>query len=406
MTIGYKVRRTWFAGALGVVFAAVSGSCPAWADSTVRPIVVGLDADMSAGTRPAGEALRRGIILALKEINRAGGVLNRPMQLEIRDHRSNPARGIDNMEDLAQIEDLVAVIGGAHTPTAIATLDTVHRLQIPYLIPWAAGTRIVQNGRTPNFVFRVSAPDDMVGPYLIRAATERGFKRPGLLLWNTAWGRSNEEAMIGALEERGLKAAGIEWFNTSESNMTDQIRRLIERGADVVMLVAGPRDGAVAVQSMARMDAAERLPIISHWGIALGNFYELTANILPDVDLSFLQTFSFVRPPVPARAQRLYDAYCAEFKDCDKPELLPVPGAIAHVYDLVHLLAKAVKKAGSTDREKIRVAFENLGRHDGIMRRYDPPFTEERHDALDTSSFILCRFGPNGAILPIPAADG
>ena len=49
----------------------------------------------------AGEAMRRGALLAINEINKSGGVFGRPLELVVRDHRGNPARGVDNIESLA-----------------------------------------------------------------------------------------------------------------------------------------------------------------------------------------------------------------------------------------------------------------------------------------------------------------
>ncbi len=79
--------------------------------AATAPIIVGLDADMSSGSAPAGEAIRRGAVLAIREINSAGGVLGRPLKLVVRDHKGNPARGLDNIEDFAKDDNLVAVIG-------------------------------------------------------------------------------------------------------------------------------------------------------------------------------------------------------------------------------------------------------------------------------------------------------
>lgn len=393
---------------LALAVAPLTGPQGARADQTPGngPIVIGLSADMSASTAQTGEAILRGIQIAMKEVNESGGVLGRRLSLEVRDHRNNPARAIDTIDEFARTENLVAVMGGPHTPTAIAELEPIHRHGIVYLGPWAAGTKLVQNGHDPNFVFRVSAPDRLVGPFLIGKAIERGFKRPGLLLWNTAWGRSNETAMVQALHERGLEPAGIEWFNTSEADMSAQLDRLAEQGADVIMLVANPDDGVVAVRSMANRPAAVRAPIISHWGITIGTFYQQTADILAGIDLSFLQTYSFLRPPAAEKARKLYSAYCAEYPDCQAPEHLPVPGAIAHAYDLVHLLSRAIEKSGGTDRAKIRDAMENLEAFEGAMGRYDPPFTAEAHDALKPELFILCRYSKDGAILPMNPAGG
>ena len=369
--------------------------------AAAAPIVVGLDADMSAGAAQSGEAIRRGIVLAMEEINANGGILGRQLELVIRDHRGNPARGIDNINEFAELPGLVAVVGGIHTPVAVAELEVIHSNKIVYLAPWAAGTSIVDNGYDPNYVFRVSVRDQLAGGFLVGQALERGYRKVGLLLWRTAWGRSNEQAMTDALAEQGLEPAGVEWFNTATPDVTEQIARLAAKGAEAVMLVANPIDGAVAVRSMAGLESTARLPIISHWGITGGEFHRAIAAEIAEIDLTFLQTFSFVSPPIPARAQRLQGAYCAKFQDCGAAANIISPAGTAHAYDLINLLRLAIEKAGTTDRDKVQAALESLERYDGIMRDYNPPFTAERHDALDRSSFTLSRFAADGGIVPV-----
>lgn len=382
------------------ILLSVANITPAPA-SPDKPIIVGLDADISSGAAQSGEAIRRGILLAMDEINATGGVLGRQLELTIRDHRGNPARGIDNIEAFAQMEDLVAVVGGIHTPVAIAELETIHRHEIIYLGPWAAGTPVVENGFDPNFVFRVSVRDEFAGGFLIEKALERGFKRPGLLLWRTNWGRSNEKAMTAALDRLATQPAGIEWFNSGQKDISHQIQTLLEKGADVIMLVANPGDGLTVVRNMAARPTDARLPIISHWGITGGEFYNAAPEEISSIDLTFLQTFNFSDPPFPKRADKLYNAYCAKFGDCTQPENVKSPVGTAHAYDLIHLLKMALEKAGSTDVKKLHAALESLDRHEGLMRNYDPPFTPKRHDALDATSFQLSRYAENGAILPV-----
>jgi len=168
----------------------------AFAVADDRPVLIGLDADMSSLSAKSGEAIRRGVVLAMDEINSAGGVLGRPLKLMVRDHRGNPARGRDNIEELAAMADLVAIVGGIHTPVALYELETIHRAGVLYLGAWAAGTPIVDNGFDPNYVFRVSVRDSFAGPYLVAAAKRAGHERLGLMLERTGWGRSNEKAML------------------------------------------------------------------------------------------------------------------------------------------------------------------------------------------------------------------
>jgi len=98
-----------------------------------KPLLIGLDADMSSASAESGEAIRRGRAVAIDEINEAGGVLGRQLELVISDHRGNPARGVDNINSLTNMDDMLAVMGGLHTSVAMAELKIVHQKNMLYL---------------------------------------------------------------------------------------------------------------------------------------------------------------------------------------------------------------------------------------------------------------------------------
>lgn len=365
-----------------------------------RPLVIGLDADMSGGSAQAGEAIRRGAVLAVEEINAKGGVLGRPLTLEVRDHRGNPARGVANMKAFAANPDLLAVIGGLHTPVALEELDIVHQENIVFLVPWAAGTDIVSNGRDPNFVFRVSVRDEHAGAFLVEQALRAGFERPGLLLEQTGWGRSNEQAMQRALADHGRPPADVQWFHWGTQDTSLQLDRLILAGADVILLVANAPEGAVAVRSMLSRPGSEQRPFLSHWGITGGDFCSRVGPDLFQIQLYVLQTFSFAQPSRTDKARQVLDRYQKRFGPLAGPDHVPAAPGTAHAYDLVHLLALAAEQAGTPDRAAIRDALENLGIYKGLVRTYDPPFTPRRHDALTSRDFRISCFGPGETLAP------
>ncbi len=111
------------------------------------------------------------------------------------------------------MKDLVAVVGGLHTPVAQHELRAIHEAGVIYLGPWATGTEIVDNGYHPNFVFRVSVCDECAAGFLVREALKRGHARFSLALENTAWGRSNERAIRGVLADHALAPVEIGWFH-------------------------------------------------------------------------------------------------------------------------------------------------------------------------------------------------
>jgi branched-chain amino acid transport system substrate-binding protein len=408
-----RVELTWRAGSGFLFFPAVIVwvmslmvvvymALPALASSEkTTPILIGLDADISSASAQSGQSIFRGARIAVEEINARGGVLGRSLSLEVTDHRGNPLRARDNMTQLAAMPDLVAVLGGLHTPVALEVLPIVHEQGVPFLIPWAAGTLVVENGYAPNFVFRVSVRDSFAGKFLVQAAFARGFRRPGLMLENTGWGRSNHQAMTQAMASRNMDAASVQWFNWGVKDLSPELAAMGAKGADILLLVANAPEGQVLVRSMAALPPEQRLPVISHWGISGGEFACQVKEDLTRVSLTFLQTFNFAAPPFPDRADALFRAYRKLFPGIEDRLDIPAAPGLAHAYDLVHLLARAMEKAGTTERSAVRDALETLDRHAGVMADYHPPFTPDRHDALGPASFQLARYNHRGQVVPV-----
>src|SRR5918997_4399924 len=90
---------------------------PAAAQETVK---FGLVAAMSGQSAKSGEAIVRGLSIAIDEINAKGGVLGRKVELVVRDDESNPAKGAVAARELVQRERVVALFGGLDTPVSIA----------------------------------------------------------------------------------------------------------------------------------------------------------------------------------------------------------------------------------------------------------------------------------------------
>lgn len=370
-------------------------------DKTPSPILIGLNADMSASLALGGEALRRGAIIAIDEINKAGGVLGRPLDLLVRDHRGKSDRGVDNINALATFKDLVAVMGGIHPSAVSAELEAIQQNSLLYLEPWATSRDILNSDRTSSFVFGVAAGDEYAGAFLVDAAFERGYRHLALVVWESAWGQSNRIAMRAALEALGSAPTSAVSLGKATSSVTDQLEAARLAGADVVMLVAPPHGAAMTVRDMASLPPARRLPVIAHLGFIPNDFHQDIEDHLSAVDLTFLQTFSFLDPPFPDRAERVLSGYCTQFDVCDAPDSVVAPGATAHAYDLVHLLARAIDGAGTTERDQVRQALSTLKRHDGLVRRYEPPFTDDNRDAMGREDLWLAAYDRNGVIVPL-----
>ncbi len=382
----------------GLVLALIAVTAiPAisWSQSK-PPIPVALVAAMSGGSALSGEAIKRGLSVAIDEINARGGLLGgRKVELVIRDEEGNPAKGVTAARDVIEREKAVVVFGGLHSPVSLAMLPVFHELHVPYMGTWAAATAITRNGRTPNYMFRVSANDDIVDHFLSTYVAETLRKqKAGVILENTPWGASNQEGLGKWLAKVGVNAVGFEKFNWGDPDMSPQLLRLKNAGADAVVMIANAPEGAQVVKSKAKIgwDA----PVVSHWGISGGRFAELTGDLSESV--VFVQTYTFFGKQSDV-GQRVIAALKAKY-GVKGPEDILAPVGTANAYDAMHLVALAIDKAGTTDGPKLRDALENLGEYRGLIKTYRRPFTPEEHDALSSSDYVLVTWR-HGQIVPV-----
>ena len=381
---------------LGIIILVVSvlffGSKAIAADK----IKVGLIASLSGASAKSGEAITRGLTIAIDEINAAGGLLGRQVELLRRDDEANPAKGLIAARELIQREKVALLVGGLQTPVSLAVVPYVNQARIPYMGPWAAGTPITRNGAKENYVFRVSAVDEMVDIALVeRAISAHGAKKPGMILINNPWGESNEKGLLAALKARDMENAGIEKIEISDIDAVPQLTRLKQAGADTLFMVANVGPSAQIMKSLERM--GWDVPVISHWGPAGGRFSELAGKRAKDVEM--IQTFTFSGNDNP-KAAAIFEKLKQTFPEIkSEADVTPAVG-IANAYDAMHLSALAIKNAGATDGPAIRKGFYAIREYDGLIKKYEVPFSPEQHDALGASDYLFTRF-IDGAIVPI-----
>ena len=385
-------RRLW-PQAVAATTLGLLMSTPALA---VEPIKIGLVAALSGQSAKSGEALTRGLTIAIDEINADGGILGRPVELIRRDDESNPAKGMLAARELIQREKVTVLFGGLDTPVSLAIVPLVNQMKVPFMGAWAAGTSITQNGASDNYVFRVSAMDEIVDEALVQyGIDEYGMQKPGMLLINNPWGESNEKGFRHALEQRDMEWAGIERIEGSDLDVIPQLTRLKNAGADTLLMVGNVGPSAQVVKSLDRM--GWDVPVVSHWGPAGGRFSELAG---PNADrVHFIQTYVFTENNS-AKGDEVLSALKARYPEIQSlADITPAVG-IANAYDAMHLSALAIEKAGSTDGTAVRDGFYAIDSYAGLIKNYSTPFTPEQHDALGPQDYVFTHF-VDGSIVPV-----
>jgi branched-chain amino acid transport system substrate-binding protein len=379
---------------LAATTLAALSSPQAFAQETIK---IGLVTALSGQSARAGEAITRGMSVAIDEINAKGGLLNgRKLELVRRDDEGNPAKGVVAARELIYKEKVAVLFGGLDTPVSLAIVPIANQEKVPFMGPWAAGTPITRNGASPNFAFRVSAVDEIVNKAMLQYA-QKNFQaaKPAMILVDNPWGESNEKGLTAALAAKGMKAAGIEKFDGNAVDVVPQLAKLKAAGADTLFLVGNVGPSAQVVKSLDRM--GWKVPIVSHWGPAGGRFTELAGPNAKSVH--FVQTYSFFGTQTPV-GERVMTALKAKYPDIKGPDDVTPAVGVANAYDGVHLSALAIAKAGSTQGDAIRQGFYKIDRYEGLIKTYTQPFTAEVHDAVTENDYVWAQFIDN-RILPV-----
>ena len=190
-----------------------------------EPIKIGISGPFTGGSSSMGVSMRDGVKLAITEINKAGGVLGRPLLGVERDDEARNELGVQIAQELINKEHVVATVGFINTGVALASQRFYQEAEIPVFNNVATGSLITQQFAAPkekaNYVFRNAASDNIQSVMIVdEAITRRGFKKPAILADSTNYGQLGREDLVRALAAKGIKPVAEEKFNIKDTDMT------------------------------------------------------------------------------------------------------------------------------------------------------------------------------------------
>ena len=333
-----------------------------------------------------GVSMRDGVRLAIEEINKSGGVLGRQLVAVERDDEAKNERGVQIAQELINKEQVTATVGYINTGVALASQRFYQDAKIPVFNNVATGSVITHQFKAPeypdNYVFRNAAHDSIQAPMIVEEAiTRRGFKKVAILADSTNYGQLGREDLEKALA-KGIKPVAVEKFNIKDVDMTAQLLKSKEAGAEAVLTYGiGPELAQIA-NGMAKL--GWKVPIIGSWTLSMANYIDNSGANGEGARMP--QTF--IQDPDTPKRKAFIDAYLAKFKP--KNNRIDSPVSAAQGYDSIFLLAAAIKQANSTDGPKIREALENLQTPvEGVVMTYNKPFSHDNHDAITAKEVVI-----------------
>ena len=199
-------------------------------------------------------------------------------------------------------------------------IETIHELKVPWFGLAVGGVGIIENKRTPNYMFRVATNDREVAKFLVKYGKDKvGGKKFGVLNEDTGWGVP-AIADLEARQGEGARPGSADKMKVGDSDFTPQMMRAKNADADAILSFSNAVEMANALKAGNKMSYKPK--VLSAWGLANPTFPSLAGPLADGVMV--MQTFTFVQNTKP-KAAALFKRFTDKYKDTKDANEVPFP---------------------------------------------------------------------------------
>lgn len=337
-------RRAWIAA------ASLALSLPAMADA-----LIGVSLPQTGPKALVGRNFKQGVELAVAEINAAGGVLGKPLEVVFEDDQGdNPNGAINAVNKLMQVSKVPVMIGPHYSVTQMATQKTYCNGKVVSL---TGGTSVAITHSGCNYVIRTRSDDDVQAKALIAYAQKelKAGEKTAIFYANDDFGKSGQARVVAQMASLGLKPVAVESHNPSDKDYSAQLAKLQKAGAELVILWAHDTDAALILRQAKQFG----LPFKFAGAVLSEEAFLKLAGSAAEGSMSA----SYFVPTDPNPAVKAFvKKYEAKYRMA--PDVWS-----ATYFDATILAARAINEARSPDVEKIREAFSRVS-YSGLLADY------------------------------------
>lgn len=329
-----------------------------WASNlalAANPIRIGVVNEITGPQAEAGQFTVNGIKLALDEINKAGGVLGRPLELRIEDNGSTNPGTVLAFSKLASEGGIAAIIGPIRSTQIQAASPTIAKSGVPTMI---GGTDTSLTHVNNHWVMR-ARPNDS---YSSRVIAEFGVKSLNKKKWaivhsTDAFGSGGKTALLSALKALGVEPVLVQGYTNNSQDFTPIVLAVKKSGADILAtyMTNSPDVGIFSKQ-------LRQLGVNMPW---VGSPSIISVTALNLAGSALFDTYAIA--DFTTDANDVTKAFTKKYKD--KHGINPDTFA-SWAYDSMHVLALAMKNAGSTEPEALRKAILGIKGYVGVEGTY------------------------------------
>ncbi len=389
-------RNTLIGSAAGA--AAVLGGLAKPAIAASEPIRIGFLPALTGPSSSTGVAINRGTQLAVNEINAAGGVNGRKIELIVRDTQSDPTKAVNAVAELARGRHVHIMWGPLNSGESLAATPLIARVGVPQLDPCFADG--LTNPKKWPLAFRNAPSNQQIGAAANRYVMDvLKLTKVAVIGDTTGYGTDSVNTYVSMLKARGADVVYRGDTDASDPDLKPELLRMQGAGAQVIMPWS-VNAGFLARIINTRGDMGWNVPIIGQTTLGSGQTRALLekpeywANVYQN---NFLPCSYNAAGELPPRAADFVKRLQAEKIEMGDTLLW----WIALGYDAPRMIADAVKNAGSAPNE-IAGYWNTLKAWPGVYG--DISYTPEQHNGYPDNEIVMCQANTfrNGAFKLAP----
>lgn len=371
--MGRKRRR--FAAVLGLAGLVLSTMAAAQ-----QPIRVGSFLSTTGPASFLGDPEIKTLKLYIEKLNGQGGVLGRKLELVVYDDGGDASKANGFAKRLIESDKVDFIIGGTTTGTTMAAAPVIEAAGIPF-ISLAGGIVVVEPVR--KWIFKTPGTDRQSVERIFGDMMNRRIAKVGLLSETSGLGQSSRQEALKLAPKYGIALVADETYAQKDTDMTPQLTRIRNAPGVQAVLVVGLGQGpATATRNFDQL--AVKLPLYHTHGVAARDFIELTGKASEGVRIASPALIVADDLPATDPQKAVLTTYRSEYQARYGEEPATFGG---YALDALMIAAEAIKRAGGTDREKVRAALEETRGYVGTAGVFN--LSPADHMGLDRSSFRM-----------------
>ncbi|MBI4318279.1 MAG: ABC transporter substrate-binding protein [Chloroflexi bacterium] len=343
---------------------------------------IGLLAGLSGATAEIGTEVRRGAELAIRDLNRRGGVDGRRLELVVEDDEGDPDKGSELTRKLVTEDKVFAIVGSTDPGVTLASMEVAWESRTVQMSPTDTPDKLTQVGN-PYF-FRLGTRDSDIARLLTRYAA-RKYQNIGIIHDSSTWGKDGMKAVARELKAVGKPAVSVQSHPRRALDLSLQVAKSQKAGAEAVIVWATGRDAAAIVKQMRR--AGFTAAVVGGPGLAMKSFPILARELAESAVLT-----DSLDPDKPV-AKSFIEMYESTYSEPLSIDWAP------KAYDSVMVLVDGLRRAGGS-RSGLRDALETVSNYEGVCGRRNARigFAADKHTGLGIDALLLKTWRDGGAV--------